>query len=206
LGNSSDYSCEGSKKFLFKQLENFYQWKDKISSREPPNLSPNVPKRNFILLVSHASKRRRVRGTPVDVNGSSSSNLGTTLQDDLMAEHCKTFLDGNNLRPTTLNHIQVRTVNGNSCDLNWSLLDSIRPHWVIMYSPNMEFVRKLEIYKASNPDIDLKVYLMVYDNSIEEQQYLTLLRREKESFEKLIHQKSVIMPKLEYYYPYRRGR
>jgi DNA excision repair protein ERCC-4 len=130
---------------------------------------------------------------------SSRDAIVANAQDDLIAQHCRAFLDESS-NPITQTHIQVKTVSGDSDDLNWTLLDTVRPHWVIMYSPNMGFVRKLEVFKALHPEIDLKVYFMVYDNSIEEQQYLTLLRREKESFEKLIHQKSVHKSNLEHIY------
>lgn len=38
--------------------------------------------------------------------------------------------------------------------------------------------------------MDIRVYFMVYDNSVEEQNYLSTIRREKEAFEKLIREKS----------------
>ena len=38
-----------------------------------------------------------------------------------------------------------------------------------MYDPNIEFVRQLEIYKATNPETFLRVYFIFYDNSVEEQ-------------------------------------
>jgi len=42
------------------------------------------------------------------------------------------------------------------------------------------FIRELEVYKASvGPTIPLRVYFCVYDNSVEEQRYLTALRSEK---------------------------
>ncbi|KAJ3050769.1 hypothetical protein HK102_012202, partial [Quaeritorhiza haematococci] len=33
---------------------------------------------------------------------------------------------------------------------------------------------------------------MVYDNSVEEQRYLSMIRKEKEAFEKLIREKSIM--------------
>lgn len=50
---------------------------------------------------------------------------------------------------------------------------------------------KLQVFKAQNPDLEVKVYFMVYDNSVEEQRYLSLIRKEKAAFEKLIREKSV---------------
>jgi hypothetical protein len=37
----------------------------------------------------------------------------------------------------------------------------------------------------------LKIYFVMYENSIEEQRYLTSIRKEKNAFERLIHEKSV---------------
>jgi DNA excision repair protein ERCC-4 len=60
-----------------------------------------------------------------------------------------------------------------------------------MYDPDRSFIRRIEVYK-STVQKDLKVFFMTYDNSFEEQVYLTSLRREKEAFEKLIEQKASI--------------
>jgi DNA excision repair protein ERCC-4 len=180
--NCSGYSCEGSKSILYRQLQNYYAWKANIPLQSKPQatISKNTP----------ASKRRRVR-TTVNMQSSNSEPSESAAKDELLASHCRTFLEEtNHIQSTSQTHITVKTVNTESGDLSWSLLDSLRPHWVILYSPNMPFVRKLEVYKSLYPSIGLKVYFMVYDNSVEEQQYLTLLRKEKDSFEKLIHQKS----------------
>jgi DNA excision repair protein ERCC-4 len=75
------------------------------------------------------------------------------------------------------------------------LLDEYTPGFVIMYDPDVAFVRRLEIYKArantANPDV-LPVYFMVYDSSVQEQVYLSKLRREKEAFELLIREKGIM--------------
>jgi hypothetical protein len=68
----------------------------------------------------------------------------------------------------------------------WNILDSKKPLYIIMYDPDLGFIRRLEVYKALNPQSHTKVYFMMYDNSVEESQYLATVRREKEAFEKLI--------------------
>lgn len=70
-------------------------------------------------------------------------------------------------------------------------LQDLKPSWVIMYDPDVGFVRRLESFKALHRKRELKVYFMVYDNSVEEQRYLSAIRKEKASFEKMIRQKSV---------------
>ncbi|KAJ3212155.1 hypothetical protein HDU67_003991 [Dinochytrium kinnereticum] len=72
------------------------------------------------------------------------------------------------------------------------VLEMLKPRWIIMYDPDVSFVRRIEVYKAMQPDISLKVYFMVYDNSIEEQRYLSFIRKEKSSFEKLIKEKATM--------------
>jgi DNA excision repair protein ERCC-4 len=49
----------------------------------------------------------------------------------------------------------------------------------------------MQMYKASNPGMPLRVYFLTYENSVEEQRYLSSVRKEKEAFERLIHQKAV---------------
>ncbi|XP_030434238.1 DNA repair endonuclease XPF [Gopherus evgoodei] len=75
------------------------------------------------------------------------------------------------------------------------LLHEVEPRYVVMYDAELTFVRQLEIYKASRPGKPLRVYFLVYGGSTEEQRYLTVLRKEKEAFEKLIREKaSMVIP------------
>ena len=79
------------------------------------------------------------------------------------------------------------------CSDPYSLLRKLyelEPKYVVLYDTQMEFVRQLEVYKASRPGIPLRVYFLIYHESVEEQRYLTTLRKEKEAFELLIRQKA----------------
>ncbi|GAB1606690.1 DNA repair endonuclease XPF [Argonauta hians] len=69
----------------------------------------------------------------------------------------------------------------------------INPHYVILYDSCMKFVRELEVYHATRPHVPLRVYFLIYSDSVEEQQYLTTLRREKEAFEFLIREKAMMV-------------
>ncbi|KAF9189002.1 hypothetical protein BGZ51_000178 [Haplosporangium sp. Z 767] len=73
------------------------------------------------------------------------------------------------------------------------LLENIKPRFIVMYDPDPTFVRCIEVYKASNPGKQVRVYFTVYDNSVEEQLYLSALRREKDAFTKLIRDKSTMV-------------
>jgi len=65
------------------------------------------------------------------------------------------------------------------------------PNNIILYVADIGTVRQLEVYQNNNPSIDLKVYFLIYGGSVEEQEYLTSLRREKEAFHSLITTKTV---------------
>ncbi|XP_065833923.1 DNA repair endonuclease XPF-like isoform X2 [Oscarella lobularis] len=69
-------------------------------------------------------------------------------------------------------------------------LNEHAPQYVVLYNPDMEFVRQLEVYKAGRPGAPLRVYFLLYEMSVEEQKYLTALRKESEAFEQLIKDKS----------------
>lgn len=76
---------------------------------------------------------------------------------------------------------------------DYKLLEDIRPDYVIIYDPNLNFIRNLEIYCGSQKKKKIpKVFMLIYDNSIEEQRYLSQIRREKHAFERLIKEKSVM--------------
>ncbi|CAJ0752338.1 19747_t:CDS:10 [Entrophospora sp. SA101] len=86
--------------------------------------------------------------------------------------------------------ILIRPILGDDDD---KMLQAIKPRYVIMYHPDQGFIRRLEVFKARNPELSCKVYFMIYENSVEEQRYLSSIRREKEAFEKLIREKSMMV-------------
>jgi DNA excision repair protein ERCC-4 len=47
------------------------------------------------------------------------------------------------------------------------------------------------VYRSSNPGLGVRVYHMVYKNSCEEHKLLASMRREKDSFERLIKERGV---------------
>ncbi|GLJ46967.1 hypothetical protein SUGI_0991250 [Cryptomeria japonica] len=73
------------------------------------------------------------------------------------------------------------------------ILDIVKPSYIVVYDPNMGFVREIEVYKAENPGKPLKVYFLFYENSTEEQKFEASIRRENNAFESLIRQKSMMM-------------
>lgn len=73
-------------------------------------------------------------------------------------------------------------------------LNEIRPQHVIMYDLDMHAIRQIEVYQAllCHPK-RCKVYTIQFENSVDMQQYLTSLRREKEAFESLIKEKATMV-------------
>lgn len=78
-------------------------------------------------------------------------------------------------------------------DIDCESLKMINPYSIIMYTPDLEVLRLIELHKLVNGiDEKIKVYFFMYSDSIEEQKYLTQVRREKEAFEKLIQTKATM--------------
>lgn len=77
-------------------------------------------------------------------------------------------------------------------DQDDQLLEEIRPRYIIMYTPSPDFIRRVELYRSSHTDRTVRVYFMYYGGSVEEQRYLSAVRREKDSFTKLIRERGTM--------------
>ncbi|KAL4069136.1 hypothetical protein J3A83DRAFT_4096140 [Scleroderma citrinum] len=90
---------------------------------------------------------------------------------------------------------QTVVVRAYSDDSDDRVLAELQPKFIIMFEPSLEFVRRVEVYKNSCPGLGVRVYFMIYQLSCEEHKYLAGLRREKESFERLIKERgSMLLP------------
>ncbi|KAK4055410.1 DNA repair protein RAD16 [Microbotryomycetes sp. JL221] len=69
------------------------------------------------------------------------------------------------------------------------MLEEVRPKYVIMYDPDPAFVRRLEAYRAAHGNCAIRVYFLAYKDSVEEQKYLSSIRKEKDAFERLIRER-----------------
>ncbi|KAG8528736.1 uncharacterized protein KY384_006423 [Bacidia gigantensis] len=58
-------------------------------------------------------------------------------------------------------------------DMDEHLLDEVRPRYVIMYEPDGAFIRRVEVYRSSHNDRNVRVYFLYYGGSVEEQRYLS---------------------------------
>ncbi|GAA6017470.1 hypothetical protein JCM11491_006835 [Sporobolomyces phaffii] len=69
------------------------------------------------------------------------------------------------------------------------ILEELRPKYVVMFDPDPSFVRRIEAYRAAHQGLAVRVYFLVYKDSVEEQKYLSSIRKEKDAFVRLIKEK-----------------
>ncbi|KAG6333461.1 hypothetical protein ID866_5631 [Astraeus odoratus] len=93
---------------------------------------------------------------------------------------------------------QTVVVRAYSDDSDDRMLAELQPKFIVMFEPSLEFVRRIEVYRNSHPGFGVRVYFMIYKLSCEEHKYLASLRREKDSFERLIKERgTMLLPILE---------
>lgn len=85
-----------------------------------------------------------------------------------------------------LEQIVIESYHGNNNDF----IQELCPSHIIMYEPNLPFIRAVEIYQAVNKDTPAKTYFMYYGTSVEEQKHLMQIKKEKEAFTRLIREKA----------------
>jgi DNA excision repair protein ERCC-4 len=70
-----------------------------------------------------------------------------------------------------------------------SFFEDVNPHFVILYDPDPAIVRQVECYKAGRPGWFVRLYVMIYKDSLEHDKYMAILKQEQEIFQKLVAQK-----------------
>ncbi|KAJ9500431.1 DNA repair protein RAD16 [Exophiala xenobiotica] len=157
-----------------------------------------------------ANKRRRLRGGGGAGMGPSRTAHGAVMIEDKAAQVASLLAE---LRPTESEALQKEeiivddlrdagedffelyepddqiVVHPYDGDQDDQLLEEIRPRYIIMYSPATDFIRRVEVYRSSHSDRSVRAYFMYYGGSIEEQRYLSAVRREKDAFTKLIRER-----------------
>ncbi|KAL0880773.1 hypothetical protein ABMA27_001974 [Loxostege sticticalis] len=91
-------------------------------------------------------------------------------------------------------YIQTFKENGNNFSLE-KTLEILRPEYIILYHSDVSAVRQIELFESrkKQEEPQSKVYFMIHDKTVEEQAYLTSLKREKQAFELLIEAKSTMV-------------
>ncbi|XP_071919353.1 DNA repair endonuclease UVH1-like isoform X2 [Coffea arabica] len=115
-------------------------------------------------------------------------NEVTSSKKWLLQKHCQGF-DAEQ----PIKNKQFPPVHFHPLDTDQHILDILQPSVIVVYHPDMVFVRQIEIYKAENPSKVIKVYFLFYDESTEVQKFEASIRRENGAFESLIRQKSMMM-------------
>ncbi|XP_060516719.1 DNA repair endonuclease XPF isoform X2 [Cylas formicarius] len=94
-------------------------------------------------------------------------------------------------RPKIL--IQTFKANNNYVSLQ-NTLEILKPQYIVLYHSNVTAVREIEMYEAHRRnETPCKIYFLMHTDTVEEQAYLTALRREKEAFETLIETKRTMV-------------
>lgn len=117
------------------------------------------------------------------------------IKHQTLFEECSQLTDFNVTNCATsapIVFIQAIKKGGDSMALQRALAEHT-PNNIILYVADIGTVRQLEVYQNNNPSLDLKVYFLIYGGSVEEQEYLTSLRREKEAFHSLINTKTTMI-------------
>ncbi|CAK5053112.1 unnamed protein product [Meloidogyne enterolobii] len=77
-------------------------------------------------------------------------------------------------------------------------LETLKPLYIIMYSQDMAATRAIETFKCLNEDHPLELYVLMYEDSYEEERYLSSLQRENEAIETLIKEQSLLLAPREF--------
>ncbi|KAG0501147.1 hypothetical protein HPP92_001219 [Vanilla planifolia] len=142
------------------------------------------------------------------------TTLETAVQGAETNFHSERDLQGNNLIPSSTCNVDnsfiqlhsqdssvseftetkpVAHIHFYALEKNEPRLDIWKPTVIIVFHPDITFVREIEVYKAENPSLKVKVYFLFYENSAEVQKFDASIRRENAAFESLIRQKSLMM-------------
>ncbi|KAL9035258.1 MAG: hypothetical protein Q9180_004955, partial [Flavoplaca navasiana] len=155
------------------------------------------------------NKRRRVRGGAASAGAGRPVNGSLQLAEDKESQVASLMAD---IQPTDVDAMQKDEVEVDSLDdmedyfelydmndllvihpydgdMDEHVLEEVRPRYVIMYEPDAAFIRRVEVYRSSHEDRNIRVYFMYYGGSVEEQRYLSAVRKEKDAFTRLIKEK-----------------
>lgn len=75
-------------------------------------------------------------------------------------------------------------------------LQEMQPDYIVLYNTNVTAIRQIEVFEARlqrHPKRRLKVFVLMHAKTVEEQSFLTNLRREKKAFELLIETKRTMV-------------
>lgn len=190
----------------------------KLNTTTVPNPTEVVTTKSFNGHNEPISKRRRTRGTMATIRVQKlysdvevdKTKGGTVLDPELLADamsHLEEPIEvsdedddeeGDELfiskGPLIINidkdcQVIIQSYNDRLTD---SAIQEFGPLYIIMFDPNLAFIRRTEMYQANNKESPARVYLLYYGGSVEEERHLLTIKREKEAFTKLIREKGAL--------------
>ena len=214
-----DADAPSAQVLMRQKLREYLEWRRSFAKVSASLFEENQKSLNGIKDTSITSalrgkappnKRRRVRGGGAAGAGGRYANGGPLTADDkaaqvagLLAEIQPTNLESlskadnvvEDLDESGEDHLELFdmgdlvVVHPYDGDMDDHLLEELRPRHIIMYEPDTAFIRRVEVYRSSHTDRNVRVYFMYYGSSTEEQRYLSAVRREKDAFSRLIREK-----------------
>ncbi|XP_044268362.1 DNA repair endonuclease XPF isoform X2 [Tribolium madens] len=174
------------KKVTFKKINDSFQQCGKIDEVPEPAKKPKLDESN----IEDKPQEEEIKSSYV-------LTMSQTPNDEsqYIFEQCDE-LENLNItqicQSVTAPTVLIQTFKGTPGTINLQrTLHEINPSFIIMYHSNITAIREIEMYEAHRKrDAPLKVYFLIHGETVEEQSYLTSLRREKEAFEYLIETKS----------------
>ncbi len=221
LPEEEDEPRPSARFMMRRKLRNYLNWKKDFAKVSDSLFNENQKALNGFNDQRGASgyrgkgppnKRRRVRGgSAASASGGRPVNGALQLAEDRESQVANLLAD---IQPTEIDAEQKEEVVVDSLDdvedyfelyemqdlvvvhpyegdMDEYVLEEVRPRYVIMYEPDAAFIRRVEVYRSSHDDRNVRVYFMYYGGSVEEQRYLSAVRREKDAFTRLIKEKGV---------------
>ena len=208
-----------AKYMMRRRLRNYLHWKREFSKVSTSLFDENIKEINGIRDYrkgnaqrggGQSNKRRRIRGGAAAVTVTSRAANGTVRIAGDQESHLATLM--NDLLPTEAEAQQKAEIGADPLDnmdeyfelydmkdlivvhpydgdLDEHVLAEVKPRYVIMYEPDAAFIRRVEVYRSSHADRNVRVYFMYYGSSVEERRYLDAVRREKDAFTKIIRER-----------------
>ncbi|ESZ91476.1 MUS38-like protein [Sclerotinia borealis F-4128] len=203
-----------------RKLRSYLEWKKKFAKisatlfSENQNALNGTSNTNSVTNSSRgrapANKRRRVRGGASSSGSTRATNGSLQAAEDKPLEVAELMSE---IKPTEMEALQKEeviadplddmedyyqlyemkdliVVHAYDGDLDEHILEEVKPRYIVMYEPDTSFVRRVEVYRSSHNDRNVRVYFLYYGGSVEEQRYLSSTRREKDAFTKLIKEKA----------------
>ncbi|KAF7954659.1 hypothetical protein EAE96_005778 [Botrytis aclada] len=203
-----------------RKLRSYLEWKKKFAKISAALFNENQNALNGISNADSATtssrgkapanKRRRVRGGASSSGSTRATNGSLQAAEDKPLEVAELMSE---IKPTEVEALQKEevvadplddmedyyqlyemkdlvVVHAYDGDMDEHILEEVKPRYIIMYEPDTSFVRRVEVYRSSHNDRNVRVYFLYYGGSVEEQRYLSSTRREKDAFTKLIKEKA----------------